>query len=53
MEHAITLTDPKLIIADRAARQAHRRALRGRDIVSLPIDLPVEQAIAAAAGGRR
>ena len=46
MEHAIHLTEPKLIIADapRAKRIAERCA--GRDIVSLPIDLPVEQALA-------
>ena len=46
MEHAIQLTDPKLIIADapRASRIAARCS--GRDIVSLQIEQPVEQAIA-------
>ncbi|MFL6759022.1 class I adenylate-forming enzyme family protein [Sphingomonas sp.] len=45
-EHAITLTDPKLIIADgpRAKRIAER--CPDRSLVSLPIELPVEQAIA-------
>jgi long-chain acyl-CoA synthetase len=46
MEHAILLTDPKLIIADapRATRIAARCA--GRDVLTLPIELPVEQALA-------
>jgi acyl-CoA synthetase (AMP-forming)/AMP-acid ligase II len=46
MEHAIELTDPTLIIADpsRAKRIAARCS--GRDIVSLAIEAPVEQAIA-------
>jgi long-chain acyl-CoA synthetase len=46
MEHAIQLTGPKLIIADpaRAKRIAQRCA--DRDIASLEIELPVEQAIA-------
>jgi acyl-CoA synthetase (AMP-forming)/AMP-acid ligase II len=45
MEHAINLTDPKLIIADaaRAARIAER--CKGCDIVSLAAELPVEQAV--------
>jgi acyl-CoA synthetase (AMP-forming)/AMP-acid ligase II len=46
MEHAITLTEPKLIIADppRAKRLAERC---GRyETVCLPIEQPVEQAIA-------
>src|SRR5206468_4829794 len=44
-EHAINLSDPKLIIADapRVARIAEH--CPGRDLVSLPIELPVEQAI--------
>jgi acyl-CoA synthetase (AMP-forming)/AMP-acid ligase II len=46
MEHAILLTDPKLIIAD-AARGKRIAERCGRfETVSLPIDLPVEQAIA-------
>jgi acyl-CoA synthetase (AMP-forming)/AMP-acid ligase II len=46
MEHAIALTDPRLIIADapRARRIAERCSKR--DIVGLPIEQPVEQAIA-------
>ena len=45
MEHAILLTDPKLIIAD-AARGKRIAERCGRfDTVSLPIDLPIEQAI--------
>jgi long-chain acyl-CoA synthetase len=45
MEHAIQLTDPKLIIADgpRASRIAARCA--DRDIACLAIEKPVEQAI--------
>src|SRR5260221_13530587 len=50
-ELAITLADPKLIIADapRAARIAEH--CPGRDLVSLAIDLPVEQAIAELLAG--
>ena len=50
-EHAIRLADPKLIIADapRAARIAEH--CPGSDLVSLPIDLPVEQAIAELLAG--
>ncbi len=46
MEHAIALTEPKLIIAD--APRARRLAERcGRiETISLPIEQPVEQAIA-------
>jgi long-chain acyl-CoA synthetase len=46
MEHAVGLTDPALIIAD--APRAKRIGARctGREIVSLPIELPVEQALA-------
>jgi len=46
MEHAVLLTDPKLIIADasRAKRIAERCS--GRDIVSLAVDLPAEHALA-------
>jgi acyl-CoA synthetase (AMP-forming)/AMP-acid ligase II len=53
MEHAIHLTDPKLIIAD--APRAKRIGARcsDRDIVSLEIGLPVEQAIAPLLQGAR
>jgi acyl-CoA synthetase (AMP-forming)/AMP-acid ligase II len=46
MEHAIGLTDPKLIIGDapRCARIAER--CTGRDVLCLPIDLPAEEALA-------
>ena len=46
MEHAILMTDPKLIIADppRARRMSEKCA--DRDILSVPIELPVEQALA-------
>jgi acyl-CoA synthetase (AMP-forming)/AMP-acid ligase II len=46
MEHAINLTDPTLIIAD--APRAKRIAARcsGREVVSIPIELPAEQALA-------
>jgi acyl-CoA synthetase (AMP-forming)/AMP-acid ligase II len=45
MEHAIGLTDPKLIIADppRAKRISER--CTGRDVLALSIDLPAEQAL--------
>ena len=46
MEHAINLTDPKLVIADapRAARISAR--CKGREIVSVDVELPLEQALA-------
>jgi len=46
MEHAVLLTDPKLLIADapRAKRIAER--CHGREIAGIPIELPVEQALA-------
>jgi acyl-CoA synthetase (AMP-forming)/AMP-acid ligase II len=46
MEHAILMTDPKLVITDprRAEKMSERCA--GRDILSVPIELPVEQALA-------
>src|SRR5947209_9267568 len=51
MEHAIHLTEPKLIIADepRGLRIAERCGTY--ETVSLPIDLPVEQAIAPLLNG--
>jgi long-chain acyl-CoA synthetase len=50
-EHAITLADPKLIIADAARAKRIAEHCPGRDLVSLPIDLPVEQAIAELLAG--
>ena len=46
MEHAIVLTDPKLVIADppRARRIAER--CHGRDVISVAVDSPVEEAVA-------
>jgi acyl-CoA synthetase (AMP-forming)/AMP-acid ligase II len=46
MEHAILVSDPALVIADasRAKRIAER--CRQRDILSLAVDLPIEQALA-------
>ncbi len=46
MEHAINLTDPKLVIADapRAARISAK--CTGREIVSVAVDLRVEEALA-------
>jgi len=46
MAHAIELTDPKLIIADASRATKIEARCTGRDIVSLPVNLPVEQAIA-------
>jgi long-chain acyl-CoA synthetase len=45
MEHAIRLTDPKLILADspRGGRIAAR--CFNRNIISLPVDLPADQAL--------
>jgi acyl-CoA synthetase (AMP-forming)/AMP-acid ligase II len=45
-EPAITLTDPKLIIADGARAKRIAERCPDRNLVSLPIELPVEQAIA-------
>ncbi len=46
MEHAITLTDPKLIVADESrAKRIAARCTR-RDILSLPVEMPAEQALA-------
>jgi long-chain acyl-CoA synthetase len=46
MEHALALSDPKLIIADdeRAKRIAARCA--GRDILTIAVEKPIEQALA-------
>ncbi len=54
MEHAILLTDPKLIIADAARAKRIAARCSNRDIVGLPVDLPAEQALEsllAEAGG--
>jgi long-chain acyl-CoA synthetase len=51
MAHAIQLTDPKLLIADapRARRIAERCS--GRDIVSIAVELEVEEALAPLLAG--
>src|SRR6476661_4256133 len=51
MKHAILLTDPKLIVADGA--RAKRIAARCSDyeILEIPIELPVEQALGELLGG--
>jgi long-chain acyl-CoA synthetase len=46
MEHAITLTDPALIIADAPRAKKITARCAEREIVGLPIELPVEQALA-------
>jgi acyl-CoA synthetase (AMP-forming)/AMP-acid ligase II len=46
MEHAITLTDPKLIIADSSRAKRISARCSERDIVSLPVDLPAADAVA-------
>lgn len=45
MEHAINLTDPALIIADPPRTKRIAARCSEREIVSLPIELPVEQAL--------
>jgi acyl-CoA synthetase (AMP-forming)/AMP-acid ligase II len=46
MEHAIALAEPGLIIADPAREKRIAARCSSCDIVSLPIELPVEQALA-------
>jgi long-chain acyl-CoA synthetase len=46
MEHAIRLTDPKLIIADAARGRRIEERCSDRDILSISVDQPVEQALA-------
>jgi long-chain acyl-CoA synthetase len=45
MEHAIDLTDPKMIIADATRGTRITAKCADRDLVSLPIDQPLEQAL--------
>ena len=45
MEHAILLTDPKLIIADTSRAKRIAARCSERDILSLDVDLPAEQAL--------
>jgi long-chain acyl-CoA synthetase len=46
MEHAVQLTEPKLIIADRPRAKRLVERCRTSEIVCLPIEQPIEQAIA-------
>jgi acyl-CoA synthetase (AMP-forming)/AMP-acid ligase II len=46
MEHAIGLTDPKLILADAARGERIAARCIDRDIMGLPVDQPAEQALA-------
>jgi acyl-CoA synthetase (AMP-forming)/AMP-acid ligase II len=46
MEHAVQLTEPKLIIADPPRAKRLRERCRASEIVCLPIEQAVEQAIA-------
>jgi acyl-CoA synthetase (AMP-forming)/AMP-acid ligase II len=46
MEHAITLTEPKLIIADAPRARKIAERCGAFETLGLPIDLPVEQAVA-------
>jgi long-chain acyl-CoA synthetase len=50
MEHAIQLTDPKLIIADAPRAKRIGEKCAGRDMLPVPIQLPVEQALAELLG---
>ena len=45
MEHAIQLTDPKLIIADAARGRRIAERCRDRDILSIAVEQPVEEAL--------
>jgi acyl-CoA synthetase (AMP-forming)/AMP-acid ligase II len=53
MEHAIHLTDPKLIIADEARGKRIAERCSRYDTACLPIDEPVERAIARLLDGAR
>ncbi|HEY8592666.1 MAG TPA: class I adenylate-forming enzyme family protein [Sphingomicrobium sp.] len=45
MEHAILLADPKLIIADAPRAKRIGERCHGRDILSIEVDQPIEQAL--------
>lgn len=45
MEHAILLTEPGLILADEARGKRIAERCSDRDVLSLPVGLPVEQAL--------
>jgi steroid-24-oyl-CoA synthetase len=46
LEHALDLTTPKLVIADAARAKRIAASCASCDVVTLPIELPVEQAVA-------
>jgi acyl-CoA synthetase (AMP-forming)/AMP-acid ligase II len=50
-EHAILLADPKLIITDVTRAKRIRERCPDRHVISLAIELPVEQAVAELFGG--
>src|SRR4051794_467842 len=50
MEHAVLLTDPKLIMADAPRAERLSAKCADRDIMSLAVELPVEQALAELLG---
>jgi acyl-CoA synthetase (AMP-forming)/AMP-acid ligase II len=50
-ERAVLLTDPKLIIADPPRAKAIAAKCGGRDVVSIPIPLPIEEALAEVLSG--
>ncbi|MEO6226041.1 MAG: class I adenylate-forming enzyme family protein [Sphingomicrobium sp.] len=45
MEHAITLTDPRLIIADRARAARIAERCEGRTIIEVEVERPLEEAL--------
>jgi long-chain acyl-CoA synthetase len=46
MEHALNLTDPKMIIADRPRAKRIAAGCPGREIMTIAIEQPVEEALA-------
>ena len=51
MEHAVELTEPRLIVADPPRAKRIQERCKASEIISLPIELPVEQAIAVLTEG--
>ena len=51
MEHAIHLTDPRLVIADAPRAKRIAEKCSSRDIVSIAVELPVEEALAPLLAG--
>ena len=46
MEHAIGLTDPRLIVADTARGERIKARCSGRDVIDVAVSLPIEAALA-------